>query len=159
MHRAKFLNFQKKIRVSLCLYTSSGNFLKKFKNFFSLKEKIDPFSDIKLKYLISSECDKIHIEHNCNIFNLYRINIKIGQDFHQESNQDSERKQHLQTTYIPHLPLSPAPSHTRGLIKADKMNFIFCWCHSYFTLKADLILDQYEKHVIFMVCTVPGTLN
>lgn len=58
MHKATFLIFHKEIRVSLYLYISSGNFLKETLKTV-LKEKIDIFSAIKLKYLNSSKYEKI----------------------------------------------------------------------------------------------------
>ena len=54
MHKATFLIFDKEIRVSLYLYISSGHFLKETLKTV-LKEKIDIFSVIKLKYLNSSK--------------------------------------------------------------------------------------------------------
>ena len=162
MHKATFLIFDKEIRVSLYLYISSGHFLKETLKTV-LKEKIDIFSVIKLKYLNSSKQEKVRSaqkEHNCNIFNLDRTNIKTNQDFLQESNQELKGR----SVYKPHVcPTSYSNpnhlTHTGKHIKANRMSLTFCWCHSYLTLEAALTLDQDKNHVIFMLYAEPVALK
>lgn len=127
MHKATFLNFQKEIRVSLCLYICLGSFLKETLKTV-LEEKIDIFSAIKLKYLNSSEYEKTRStqrEHNCNIFNFYRTNIKINQDFLQESNQELKGSSIYKPHVCPTADSNPyCLTHTGQHTKANKMSFI-----------------------------------
>ena len=127
MHKATFLNFQKEIKVSLYLYISSENFLKETLKTV-LEEKIDIFSAIKLKYLNSSEYEKTRStqrEHNCNIFNFCRTNIKINQDFLQESDQELKGSSIYKPRVCPTSDSNPyCLTHTGQHTKANKMSFI-----------------------------------
>ena len=162
MHKAIFLIFHKEIRVSLYVYISSGHFLKETLKT-GLKEKVDIFSAIKLKYLNSSKQEKIRSaqrEHNCRIFNLYGTNIKTNQDFLQESNQELKGR----SIYKPHVcPTSYSNpnrlTHTGKHIKANRMSLTFCRCHSHLILDAAPTLDQDKNHGIFMLHAEPVALK